>query len=307
MHTIAKGLVLLVGLALGAPVSASEFCDGFRVGYQEGFCYGDAFCSTGFVPACPFQQPGEISFRHGYNRGLMMSVDKKIADRSRLAEQRRPPPPRPEYAPAPRGSSQSSMSAFAEGFNKGLRERQAREQREAELEQYRLEREEYEREQQQQNEQLARIDASLEQIAAHSRDLAERADARYRAGQPADPVVQAPASSLDELVLKVQSVVPDQKQLDADPAFMQYMEAKDPASGRTRQSLLEDAVGANDAAAVIAFYTAYKATAGSVEYGAGYAWARDFKPTFEKCITENRPEFEAGCIQYLKDQVRKAE
>lgn len=39
------------------------------------------------------------------------------------------------------------------------------------------------------------------------------------------------------------------------------------------------------------------------EFQAGYEWAREYRPSFEKCIDRERRDFEAGCIQFLREQL----
>lgn len=73
---LAAGMVLAsVGVSTGA--LASEFCDGFRVGYEKGYCYQEFSCLRPLVPLCPLPGLGESSFEDGYNRGFLDGIADK--------------------------------------------------------------------------------------------------------------------------------------------------------------------------------------------------------------------------------------
>jgi hypothetical protein len=46
------------------------FCDGYRIGYKDGYCYEKAFCVPPIPPVCPVPAIGEKSFKDGYRRGI---------------------------------------------------------------------------------------------------------------------------------------------------------------------------------------------------------------------------------------------
>lgn len=53
---------------------------------------------------------------------------------------------------------------------------------------------------------------------------------------------------------QVAAAIPNWREINADPAWRQWLEGTDEFSGRRRQTLLDEAVARGDAAAVIAFF-----------------------------------------------------
>lgn len=51
----------------------SDFCEGWKNGYQQGWCFGyGSGCGTVTAPMCPSANYGESSYADGYNRGLLL-------------------------------------------------------------------------------------------------------------------------------------------------------------------------------------------------------------------------------------------
>ena len=46
------------------------FCEGFRTGYPEGYCYQVVGCIKPVIPVCPIPEPGQDSWKDGYNTGV---------------------------------------------------------------------------------------------------------------------------------------------------------------------------------------------------------------------------------------------
>lgn len=59
---------------------SGNFCDGWKDGFEAGYCYPKSDCFTPLTPTCPTQRSGEYSYKHGYNRGFL--AGKKRAGRT---------------------------------------------------------------------------------------------------------------------------------------------------------------------------------------------------------------------------------
>lgn len=72
---------ILVFLVITLPFisrSQSDFCEGWNVGFKQGWCYGTAFgCMAPMVPMCPMPNYGETSYADGYNRGFLAGRDSR--------------------------------------------------------------------------------------------------------------------------------------------------------------------------------------------------------------------------------------
>ena len=69
---IILAVLMLITLALATP-----FCDGFKAGYKDGYCYGKAFCTQPLSPLCPLPRMGENSYMGGYNRGFLVGLSRQ--------------------------------------------------------------------------------------------------------------------------------------------------------------------------------------------------------------------------------------
>jgi hypothetical protein len=68
-------LFILVAIIPLSILAHSAFCDGFKVGYKNGYCYGDNFCIAPIPPICPIPHIGENSYADGYNRGFLEGLN----------------------------------------------------------------------------------------------------------------------------------------------------------------------------------------------------------------------------------------
>lgn len=71
--------IFLAALCLLISVSANayddDFCEGFELGYKEGYCYGQGYgCLEPLTPLCPLPRLGEDSFKGGYQRGFLVGL-----------------------------------------------------------------------------------------------------------------------------------------------------------------------------------------------------------------------------------------
>ena len=80
-----KNLLFFVAL-LASVVSYSQgnYAVGFKVGYKEGYCYGEYNCLTPSIPLTPLLKIGESydSYKDGYNRGFIMGQEDKAVEKS---------------------------------------------------------------------------------------------------------------------------------------------------------------------------------------------------------------------------------
>ncbi len=52
-------------------LSGDGFCEGFKEGYQQGWCYNQGMgCIPKIAPPCPIPNIGESTYKHGYNNGF---------------------------------------------------------------------------------------------------------------------------------------------------------------------------------------------------------------------------------------------
>lgn len=76
MKTSLFAAVAIIGMVLSGGVWASEFCDGYKVGYEAGRCYRRLICLKIVSPVCPLPRIGERTFQDGYQRGFLKGVEK---------------------------------------------------------------------------------------------------------------------------------------------------------------------------------------------------------------------------------------
>ena len=80
MRTSASVAALAITVLLGTIVPniafASDFCDGFKVGYEAGRCYRRLVCVKLVGPVCPVPRIGERTFEDGYQRGFLRGVER---------------------------------------------------------------------------------------------------------------------------------------------------------------------------------------------------------------------------------------
>lgn len=67
--------VALLAVSSNALSDNNGFCKGYDVGYKDGWCNDEQFCSKPFSPACPFRNYDEQNtFKDGYQRGFADGV-----------------------------------------------------------------------------------------------------------------------------------------------------------------------------------------------------------------------------------------
>lgn len=82
-YLISMSLLLLALLVLAAMLSSAkpdDFCQGWDVGYQEGWCYDEQqpeFCVAPVSPVCPIPEVGRDRYEDGYNRGFIKGREDK--------------------------------------------------------------------------------------------------------------------------------------------------------------------------------------------------------------------------------------
>ena len=79
--TMLKITIVILGFLAAIGVSssayASDFCDGYKAGYQQGYCYQEFACLKPLAPLCPLPGLGENDFQGGYNRGFLEGLAAK--------------------------------------------------------------------------------------------------------------------------------------------------------------------------------------------------------------------------------------
>lgn len=62
------------GVCINTEIKAvvlSDYCEGFRHGWGDGFCYQDQYCISPPSPPCPVRRVNEDdSYKAGYGRGF---------------------------------------------------------------------------------------------------------------------------------------------------------------------------------------------------------------------------------------------
>jgi hypothetical protein len=70
-----KRIMIMIFAVVTLTSSYSDFCEGYRIGYKKGYCYGKNFCLEPLAPLCPLPNLGERGFYDGYNRGFLDGVN----------------------------------------------------------------------------------------------------------------------------------------------------------------------------------------------------------------------------------------
>ena len=56
----------------------NSFCDGFKEGFEDGYCYNSIGCVTPIAPVCPVPRVTESNdYKGGYQRGFVMGQNKR--------------------------------------------------------------------------------------------------------------------------------------------------------------------------------------------------------------------------------------
>lgn len=72
-----RKIILLVLIGITLVSTYTDFCEGYRIGYKQGYCYGEQFCLSPLTPLCPLPDLGERGFQDGYNRGFLDGLNDK--------------------------------------------------------------------------------------------------------------------------------------------------------------------------------------------------------------------------------------
>ena len=66
-----KTVIILISLTSVLFAFGSQFCNGFKAGYKEGYCYQKYACMAPLTPLCPLPQLGRNNWKGGYNQGFL--------------------------------------------------------------------------------------------------------------------------------------------------------------------------------------------------------------------------------------------
>ena len=86
-----KATNLLATWAIGmlAPMfiyGQASYCDGWKAGFKDGYCYNSPGCVAAVAPPCPVPNPGERSYKDGYARGVLKGREVQTSvDKSELS------------------------------------------------------------------------------------------------------------------------------------------------------------------------------------------------------------------------------
>lgn len=77
MNYIKTIFTLLIFLLVTTTYSQTEFCNGWKEGFKEGYCYGTYGCTAPVTPPCPVPNIGNDNYKGGYNQGFVAGKNKK--------------------------------------------------------------------------------------------------------------------------------------------------------------------------------------------------------------------------------------
>jgi hypothetical protein len=66
-------LLLAIALVIMAYAGRKElmYCDGWRKGYEDGWCFRDVNCMKPVTPVCPIPEINLNTYQDAYNRGFV--------------------------------------------------------------------------------------------------------------------------------------------------------------------------------------------------------------------------------------------
>ena len=68
---------ILILLSLITLTLASAFCNGFKQGFRDGYCYKKTVCIDPIPPICPIPRYDEYTWSGGYQRGFLVGLSKQ--------------------------------------------------------------------------------------------------------------------------------------------------------------------------------------------------------------------------------------
>ena len=69
-----KTLLIIIATFI-ISTSTSDYCDGWKVGYEEGWCYEQlSTCLSPLTPLCPLPELNKNTYTDGYNRGFVTGL-----------------------------------------------------------------------------------------------------------------------------------------------------------------------------------------------------------------------------------------
>jgi len=76
-----KKLIFILNICMFLMVimfhTTSDYCDGWKEGYKQGYCYEVQNCITPIIPICPIAKVNQSSYEDGYNRGFLAGKNNK--------------------------------------------------------------------------------------------------------------------------------------------------------------------------------------------------------------------------------------
>jgi hypothetical protein len=70
-------IIILLLLAITLSTGESDFCDGFKKGYKNGYCFEQELCLAPLTPLCPLPKLNQDSYQNGYDVGFVKGKEAK--------------------------------------------------------------------------------------------------------------------------------------------------------------------------------------------------------------------------------------
>jgi len=70
-------LAVLFTVSSFTPNTQTSYCDGFKEGYSEGYCFEIEICNPPIPPLCPIPDIGRTTYKDGYNKGFNLGYKRQ--------------------------------------------------------------------------------------------------------------------------------------------------------------------------------------------------------------------------------------
>jgi hypothetical protein len=130
--------------------------------------------------------------------------------------------------------------------------------------------------------------AAVQAVAPHLESLEQQnAELQRRLAREARHALDA----------RVERAIPDFREIDSDPSWLNWLAQLDPLSGRQRQQLLNEAIAASDTGRVLGFFRQFQREAGAASHTSGH----DLGPAHSR---RTRSSGSGGAV-YTRPQIQR--